>query len=54
MKGTVLCDVYISMFFDISPCPLSSSTDKSNANNNKIKELGIIALDPINVYLNTT
>ena len=50
-KGTVLYDVYTSMIVDISSSYPTSSTDKDNTNNNQLKETGMIALDPINIYL---
>ena len=50
-KVTVLYDVYISIIVEISLCTPSSSTDISNANNNELDELVIIALKPIEIYL---
>ena len=52
-KVTVFYDVYISIIVDISLCTPSSSTDKSNANNNELDELFMIALKPIEKYLTT-
>ena len=48
---TVFCDVYISIIVERPSCPPSSSTDKANANNNKIDEPGIIDLKPINILM---
>ena len=42
------------MLVDISLCPSFSSTDKYNYNKNDIEELGMIALETINVYLKTS
>ena len=47
-KGTVLCDVYVSMIFNLSSCPTSYSTDKANSNNNEVEELMMMTLYPIN------
>ena len=52
-KVTVFYDVYISIIVDIYLCNPSSSTDISNANNNEIDELVMIALNPIEIYLTT-
>ena len=41
------------MIVDILSCPPFSSTYKANTNNNKLEKLGMISLDPINVYLTT-
>ena len=46
-KVTVFYDVYISIIVEISLCTPSSSTDISNANNNELDELVMIALKPI-------
>ena len=39
------------MLVDISSCNFSSSTYKVNTNNKELEELGMIAMDPIDVYL---
>ena len=52
-KLIVLCDVYISTLVEISSCPLSSLTDKSNTDNNYIEETQMIALNPINILMRT-
>ena len=52
-KVTVFYDVYISIIVDICLCTPSFSTDISNANNNEIDELVMIALKPIEIYLTT-
>ena len=52
-KVTVFYDVYISIIVVISLCTPSSSTGISNANNNELDELVIIALEPIEIYLTT-
>ena len=46
-KVTVFYDVYLSIIVDIYLCTPSSSTYISNANNNGIDELVMIALKPI-------
>ena len=46
-KVTVFYDVYISIIVNTSLYNPSSSTDISNANNNKLDELVMIALKPI-------
>ena len=52
-KVTVFYDVYISIIVEIYLCTPSSSTDISNANNNELDELVMIALKPIEIYLTT-
>ena len=46
-KVTFLYDVYISIIVEISLFTPSSSTDISNANNNELDKLVMIALKPI-------
>ena len=46
-KVTVFYAVYISIIVEIYLCTHSSSTDISNANNNELDELVMIALKPI-------
>ena len=38
-KGTVFCEVYISMLVDLSLYHPYYSTDKDNSNNNELEEL---------------
>ena len=52
-KVTVFYGVYISIIVEISLCTPSSSTDISNANNNELDELVMIALNPIEIYFKT-
>ena len=52
-KVAVFYDVYISIIVEIYLSTPSSSTDISNANNNKLDELVMIALKPIEIYLTT-
>ena len=52
-KVTVFYDFYISIIVEISLCTPSYSTDISNANNNELDELVMIALKPIEIYLTT-
>ena len=52
-KVTVFYDFYISIIVEISLCTPSSSTDISNANNNELDALVMIALKPIEIYLTT-
>ena len=52
-KVTVSYDVCISIIVEIYLCTPSYSTDISNANNNELDELVMIALKPIEIYLTT-
>ena len=52
-KVAVFYDVYISIIVEISLCTPSSSTGISNANNNELDELVMIAVKPIEIYLTT-
>ena len=52
-KVTVFYDVYIPIIVEIYLCTPSSSTDISNAKNNELDELVMIALKPIEIYLTT-
>ena len=52
-KVTVFYDVYILIIVEISLFNPSYSTDTSNANNNELDALVMIALKPIEIYLIT-
>ena len=52
-KLIVLCGAYIPILFDIYLCPPYYSTGESNEYNNKLEELGMLALKPINVLMIT-
>ena len=55
ITGEVNCCLWYLeiILMECHPCP-SFSTDKANANNNKLEQLGIIDLNPVNILTTTS